>query len=100
VDGHKAHLANNDMSIMSSTTAHGTLDSLSTVLDLCHQQAVNDNLTVLTINHCMFAQLCINLNHQVNDPALWWQSLKQPVLQQPMLKATMVRTCTMLLQVL
>jgi hypothetical protein len=30
LDGHAAHLANNDMSITLSTTAHGTLDSLST----------------------------------------------------------------------
>jgi hypothetical protein len=68
VDGHTAHLANDEMSIELSTTAHGTQDSLSTVLELHCQQAVNDNLTVSTIYNSMFAQLCIDLNQQVNDP--------------------------------
>jgi hypothetical protein len=67
VDGHAAHLANDDVSITSPTTAHGTLDSLSTVTEPHHQQAVNNNLTVLAINDSM-AQLCLDLNHQVNDP--------------------------------
>jgi hypothetical protein len=31
VDGHTTHLANDDVSIMTLTTAHGTLDSLSTL---------------------------------------------------------------------
>jgi predicted transcriptional regulator len=68
VDGCAAHLANDDVSIMLLTTAHGTLDSLSTMLEPCRQQAVNNNLTVLTINNSMFAQLCLDLNHQVDDP--------------------------------
>jgi hypothetical protein len=68
VDGHTAHLINDDMSIMSSTTAHGTLDSLSTTSEPRRQQAVNDDLTVSTINNSMFAQLCLDINHQVNDP--------------------------------
>jgi hypothetical protein len=67
VDGHAAHLANNDMSITLSTTAHGTLDSLSTASELCCQQAVNNNLMVPTINNGMFAQWCLDLNHQVDD---------------------------------
>jgi hypothetical protein len=68
VDGHAAHLANNDVSITSSTTAHGTLDSLSTAPELRHQRAVNNDLMVFTINNGMFAQLCLNLNHQFDDP--------------------------------
>jgi hypothetical protein len=68
VDGHAAHLANNDMSITSSTTAHGTLDSMSTTSELRCQQAVNNNLLVSTINDGMLAQLRIDLNQQVDDP--------------------------------
>jgi hypothetical protein len=64
VDGHAAHLANNEMLIMSSTTAHGT----HTTSEPRCQQAVNDNLSVLAINNGMFAQLCIDLNKQVDDP--------------------------------
>jgi beta-xylosidase len=64
VDGHAAHLANNYMSITLSTTAHGTQDFLSTTSEPCCQQAVNDNLMVSTINNGMFAQLCLDLNHQ------------------------------------
>jgi hypothetical protein len=68
VDGHAAHLANNEMSIDSSTTAHGTQDSLSTMSEPHRQQAVNNNLTVSTINNGTFAQLCIDLNEQFDDP--------------------------------
>jgi heme-binding NEAT domain protein len=46
VDGHATHLANNDVSITLLITAHGTMDSLSTMLELHRQQAVNNNLTV------------------------------------------------------
>jgi hypothetical protein len=67
VDGHTAHLANDDMSI-APTTAHGTLDSLSTALEPHRQRVVNNNLMVLTINDGMFAQLCLDLNHQFDDP--------------------------------
>jgi hypothetical protein len=56
------------MSIESLATAHGTQDSLSTALEPCHQQAVNDNLWVSTINNGMFAPFCIDLNEQVDDP--------------------------------
>jgi hypothetical protein len=60
VDGHATHLAIDDVSIMSQTTAHGTLDSSSTASELCCQQAVNDNLMVSAINNSMFAQLCLD----------------------------------------
>jgi hypothetical protein len=58
VDGHAAHLANDGMSIIMSTTAHGTLDSLSTMLEPHCRQAINNDLMVLTIND----------SHQVDDP--------------------------------
>jgi hypothetical protein len=67
VDSHAAHLASDAMSIKSSTTVHGTLDSLSTASELCCQQVVNDDLTVSTINNSLFTQLCLDLNHQVDD---------------------------------
>jgi hypothetical protein len=67
VDGHATHLANNDVSIMLSITAHGTMDSLSTTLEPRQQQAVNNALMVSTINNGLFVQLCLDLNHQADD---------------------------------
>jgi hypothetical protein len=68
VDGHAAHLANNDVSITLSITAHGTMDFLSTASEPRQQQAVNDDLMVSTINNGLFAQLCLDLSHQADDP--------------------------------
>jgi hypothetical protein len=69
VDANAAHLGNNKVTIDSAGISCGDTDSLSTSLTPCQQKAANDHATVSTVTNGMFAQLCLDLNAKVDDPA-------------------------------
>jgi hypothetical protein len=66
VDSHAAHVGNDNASIASNVGSLGAMDSMSTTLAPCCQNAVNDDRTVSTVTDAMFAQLCLDLNNMVN----------------------------------
>jgi hypothetical protein len=70
MDSNATQLTNDNVSIISQTTSHGTVVSVSTASEPCRQQAVNNNILVSTINDGMLTQLCLDLNKHVSDPTI------------------------------
>jgi hypothetical protein len=69
VDANAAHLGDDEVTIDSAGISCGDTDSLSTSLTPRRQKAVNDDATISTVTNGMFAQLCLDLNAKVDDPA-------------------------------
>jgi hypothetical protein len=69
VDANAAHLGDDEVTITSAGISRGDADSLSTSSTPRRQKAVNDDTTIDMVTDGLFAQLCLDLNAKVDEPA-------------------------------
>jgi hypothetical protein len=98
VDSHAAHVGKDGVSITSTATSLGTLDSISTVTSTVTLLGTMDSTSTVLVTNGKCAQLCLDLNKKVNDPNALLAKFKAACAESTNVETNVVHMCTMLSQ--